>query len=217
MLATAIRRLYTMLRDDQQWRFDQPDVNDRGQPVIHDIVSKLGCMLSKGDFNLPASSLVPEDNAGFVKLATQLEAQQSTQGAHLKTTAGTGPSPCQGDHVNSSGFENFGTFEYDVYKSAFNDHSGLSEGNATGSPTISTSYIPWGELQLTGSIRSKPPLVYPQPNFYADDIDKLNEGFLELEWGPNKLDMLPYSNLEAITGVGEPMIYPDFERGISLF
>ncbi|KAI1090484.1 hypothetical protein F5B19DRAFT_323779 [Rostrohypoxylon terebratum] len=43
-LTAAIRQLYAMIRRGDEWQAGDPELNDRGEPAIHDIVSRLGCM-----------------------------------------------------------------------------------------------------------------------------------------------------------------------------
>ena len=65
-----------MVRSGQSWDLGEPELNDRGQPVIHDIATKLGCIRPNADADLPPHSVFPEDEAGLAKLAAELEVQQ---------------------------------------------------------------------------------------------------------------------------------------------
>ena len=65
-----------MVRSGQSWELGEPELNDRGQPVIHDIATKLGCIRPNADADLPPHSVFPEDEAGLAKLAAELEVQQ---------------------------------------------------------------------------------------------------------------------------------------------
>ncbi|KAI6081792.1 hypothetical protein F4821DRAFT_274602 [Hypoxylon rubiginosum] len=43
-MAKAIEKLYAMVRNGDEWCASEPDINDHGQPTIHDIVLQLECM-----------------------------------------------------------------------------------------------------------------------------------------------------------------------------
>ena len=72
-LIATIHKLYAMVRDGQPWELGEPELNDRGQPVIHDIAQKLGCIRPHSDLDLPVSHIFPEDEASLSELAVALE------------------------------------------------------------------------------------------------------------------------------------------------
>ncbi|KAG5930722.1 hypothetical protein E4U53_002159 [Claviceps sorghi] len=78
-LIATVHKLYSMVRNSQPWELGEPDLNDRGLPVIHDIALKLGCIRPNSDIDLPVHSVFPEDEAGMAELARQLEEQQSKE------------------------------------------------------------------------------------------------------------------------------------------
>ena len=59
-----------MLRNGDTWELGEPELNDRGQPVIHDIASKLGCIRPCPD--LPYS--FPEGEEDIAELEAQIQA-----------------------------------------------------------------------------------------------------------------------------------------------
>ncbi|KAK1837043.1 hypothetical protein QBC39DRAFT_335970 [Podospora conica] len=71
-----------MVRNNQSWDLGEPELNDRGQPVIHNIASKLGCIRPNSDLDLPVHSVFPEDEAGLAELARQLEEVQQKDPNH---------------------------------------------------------------------------------------------------------------------------------------
>ncbi|KAH7202884.1 uncharacterized protein BKA55DRAFT_698827 [Fusarium redolens] len=75
-LIITIHKLYFMVRNNQPWELGDPELNDRGQPVIHNIVQKLGCIRADSDIDLPIDLVFPKDQAGIAKLAHQLKEQQ---------------------------------------------------------------------------------------------------------------------------------------------
>ena len=62
-----------MVRNNEQWELGEPEMNDRGQPVIHDIASKLGCIRPSPD--LPFA--FPEGADDFAQLQADLQAARS--------------------------------------------------------------------------------------------------------------------------------------------
>ena len=77
-----------MIRNNESWDLGEPELNDRGQPVIHDIASKLGCIRPSPD--LPVA--FPEGAEDFAELQAQLQAARAEIGseaaAHLAATEG---------------------------------------------------------------------------------------------------------------------------------
>jgi len=72
-LIATVQKLYTMVRNGEQWDLGEPELNDRGQPVIHDIASKLGCIRASPD--LPYA--FPEGEQDFAELQAQLQSARS--------------------------------------------------------------------------------------------------------------------------------------------
>ncbi len=54
-LIATVHKLYAMVRNNQQWELGEPELNKRGQPVIHNIASKLGCIRPNSDIDLVAT------------------------------------------------------------------------------------------------------------------------------------------------------------------
>jgi hypothetical protein len=72
-LITTVQKLYTMVRNNESWELGDPEMNDRGQPVIHDIASKLGCIRPSPD--LPHA--FPEGIEDSAELQAQLQTARS--------------------------------------------------------------------------------------------------------------------------------------------
>lgn len=72
-LIATVQKLYTMVRNNESWDLGEPEMNDRGQPVIHDIASKLGCIRPSPD--LPNN--FPEGAEDFAELQAQLQTARS--------------------------------------------------------------------------------------------------------------------------------------------
>ena len=62
-----------MVRNNESWELGEPELNERGQPVIHEIDYKLGCISPYP--NIPCK--FPECAKDFVELQAQLQAARS--------------------------------------------------------------------------------------------------------------------------------------------
>ncbi|GJN78735.1 hypothetical protein PLIIFM63780_002244 [Purpureocillium lilacinum] len=76
-LIATVHKLYSMVRNSQPWTLGESELNARGQPVIHNIAQKLGCISANRTIDLPVHSVFPEDETGMAELARQLKEQQS--------------------------------------------------------------------------------------------------------------------------------------------
>ncbi|KAM3504203.1 hypothetical protein MY11210_008438 [Beauveria gryllotalpidicola] len=131
-LIATIHKLYSMVRTSQPWDLGEPDVNERGQPVVHNIAQKLGCIRPNCDIDLPAHSVFPEDETSMAELARQLEEQQPHEhdapSSHSATTAtreGESSAYTRTDRASSSDLDH-SDVEQDYRKMAFGSHNALS-------------------------------------------------------------------------------------------
>lgn len=87
-LVATVHKLYAMVRAAQAWELGEPELNERGQPVIHSIASKLGCIRPNNDPDLPmGSSVFPENEQDLAELASQLENHQQKREAEQAVSA----------------------------------------------------------------------------------------------------------------------------------
>lgn len=220
-LIATVHKLYSMVRSGQQWDLGEPDLNDRGQPVIHNIAQKLGCIRPNSDMDLPAHSVFPEDEAGLAELAAQLEAQQKNE-MHLET-ADSRTDRASSSELDHSDFE-------DYRKAAFGGSAGSGRSAVTLSPAslsydsfdnydaysapsqsptnVPTTFAPW--------MNSRPASMNFNPHFVQQagafmDVDLLHQGLLQSEFGTIKPHMLSCPNPEVMMGVGDPMIYAGYD------
>ncbi|EYB21276.1 hypothetical protein FG05_08502 [Fusarium graminearum] len=142
-LIATVHKLYSMVRNNQSWNLGEPELNDRGQPVIHNIAQKLGCIRPNSDIDLPVHSVFPEDEAGMAELARQLEDQQK---------------------------------EHEPHKEAIKDTD--------------------SSQQQSGMMAN---------------MDMLNQGLVESEFGTIKPHVLSCPNPEVMLGMGDPMIYSGYD------
>lgn len=112
-LIATVQKLYSMVRNGEQWDLGDPELNDRGQPVIHDIASKLGCIRPSPD--LPYA--FPEGEQDFAELQAQLAAARSEVASE-----DTGSRKYSDDSSQSPGLQ-----RTDRASSSESDHSNLSQ------------------------------------------------------------------------------------------
>ncbi|XWX02191.1 hypothetical protein V2A60_010224 [Cordyceps javanica] len=131
-LIATIHKLYSMVRSSQPWELGEPDLNDRGQPVVHNIAQKLGCIRPNCDIDLPVHSVFPEDESSMAELARQLEEQQphenDASSSNSATAAvGEGESLAYNptERASSSDLDH-SDMEQDYRKMAFGSHNALS-------------------------------------------------------------------------------------------
>lgn len=75
-LIATVHKLYDMLRRGEEWTYGEPELNDRGLPVIHNIAEKLGCIRQAPDVNYT----FPEGEEDFLELQQRLQASASLDG-----------------------------------------------------------------------------------------------------------------------------------------
>lgn len=69
-----------MVRRGEEWTYGEPELNDRGLPVIHNIAEKLGCIRPAPD----VSYTFPEGEEDFLELQQRLQASASLEGSDNK-------------------------------------------------------------------------------------------------------------------------------------
>lgn len=124
-----------MVLNNQPWELGEPEMNESGQPVIHNIAQKLGCIRPHGDIDLPVHSVFPEGEVGMAELARQLGGQQKQKGnGRDKESKDADSSLCnQPERASSLELDRSG-FEYDCRKAAFGSNPmTLSPQSFTGS------------------------------------------------------------------------------------
>ncbi|KAJ6785152.1 hypothetical protein PWT90_04082 [Aphanocladium album] len=131
-LIATIHKLYSMVRSSQPWELGEPDLNDRGQPVVHNIAQKLGCIRPNCDIDLPVHSVFPEDESSMAELARQLEEQQphdqeapAINSASVSARDGDSSAYTRTDRAPSSDLDH-SDMEQDYRKMAFGSHNALS-------------------------------------------------------------------------------------------
>ncbi|KAJ4177245.1 Fluconazole resistance protein 1 [Fusarium falciforme] len=220
-LIATIHKLYSMVRNNQLWELGEPELHDRGLPVIRNIAQKLGCIRPNSDIDLPVHSVFPEDEADMAELARQLEVQQKEQGPQQETTKNTDSSVYNRTDSASSSELDHSDLRTDDRKATYGSSSNalnLSPQSCAGnhncdfnpSPPnidaaalypVQTPSIP----NLPAGTMSKPQLNDETSQslrqaWVMQNKDMLNQGLLKSEFGTIK----PH---EVMMGMGDPMIY----------
>jgi len=141
-LIATVQKLYTMIRNGESWELGEPEMNDRGQPVIHDIASKLGCIRPSPD--LPYA--FPEGEADFAELQAQLQAApHSDMGVedskHSQDSAYSSPSLDRNERASSSDSDSDHSADYDQQLWAQQQQQRQRAAKAN-PPSINTTFRP---------------------------------------------------------------------------
>ncbi|KAL1876301.1 Fluconazole resistance protein 1 [Diaporthe australafricana] len=223
-LIATVHKLYSMVRNGQQWDLGEPDLNDRGQPVIHNIAQKLGCIRPNSDIDLPVHSVFPEDEQGLSELARQLEEQQQHEKAVHGTEHDARTDRASSSDLDHSDFEDYRKVAFGGGRQAsstmtlspasltYDSFDGYSAPSTESLPSTSpshqvpASFAPW----MRGpSMGYDPQFIQPTGAFAG--MDMLNQGLLESEFGTIKPHVLSCPNPEVMLGMGDPMIYSGFD------
>jgi hypothetical protein len=222
-----------MVRNGQSWDLGEPELNDRGQPIIHNIATKLGCIRPNADADLPPHSVFPEDEAGLATLAAELEVQQKDRDSrevqeaeiHCKTETSCArterASSSELDHSDfehdyrralMSGQQNLQNLSPQSFASSYNEFESSSMQSdvdpstslfAVQSPTAPTSYPTW-HMNRPSSMNVSPQYMGQMDINMAEML--LSQGLVESEFGTIKPHMINVPNPEVMLGMGDPMI-----------
>ncbi|KAI1815643.1 hypothetical protein GGS20DRAFT_323573 [Poronia punctata] len=234
-LIATVHKLYSMVRSGQVWNLGEPEVNDRGQPIIHNIATKLGCIRPNADADLPPHSVFPEDEAGLAKLATELELQQidREKEVHTLEIKCENETNCARTERASSSEMDHSDCEHD-YRQAFLSQNSLQNlspqslassynefepnpihgdvdpsASLFPSPTGPSLYHPW-EMPRNANM-NWPPFVTQMEMNMAEFMP--SQDLVESEFGTIKPQMINMPNPEVMLGLGDPMMaYSDYNN-----
>lgn len=235
-LVATVHKLYAMVRSGQQWDLGEPELNDRGQPVIHNIASKLGCIRPNSDIDLPVHSVFPEDEGGMAELARQLEEQQQKERESLDIVTKTemeSQSSCNLSDRSSPSEQDHSDFEVDYRRQVFGGGNVMTmspqsfggydgiEMESVPSPIDAAAMFPSRTQPMTGY----PPQWATAPRVTSMDLsqqylptnapmngmDFLSQGLMDSEFGTIKPHMLSSPNPEVMMGMGDPMMFSGFD------
>ncbi|KAM3084439.1 Fluconazole resistance protein 1 [Clarireedia jacksonii] len=92
-LISAVHKLYLMVRNNEPWELGEPELNDRGQPVIHDIASKLGCIRPSPDLPLAFAENPEELHARLESDASKEEETRTRKSSESEESSHSHSSP----------------------------------------------------------------------------------------------------------------------------
>ncbi|KAM0258780.1 hypothetical protein ACHAQJ_003622 [Trichoderma viride] len=75
-LIGCVHKLYSMIQKNQPWDLGDPELNDQGELVIHDIAKRLGCIGPNDEIEMPIQYELPTTATGMARLAAHPERQQ---------------------------------------------------------------------------------------------------------------------------------------------
>ncbi|KAH6959604.1 hypothetical protein BKA56DRAFT_501098 [Ilyonectria sp. MPI-CAGE-AT-0026] len=233
-LTVTIHKLYFMVRNNQPWELGDPELNDRGQPVIHNIVQKLGCIRAVRDIDLPIDITFPEDEACIAKLAHQLEEQQK-ENKPRKEVKDADPSVYNQTQQASLSEFDYSDFKHDYENTAFSSNNAmiLSPQSVASSsdfdfapppPKIDASAMSPSQSPSMPSFSAWPSIsAEAQPSDLTmhflqrpgvpGSMDILNQGLqglVESEFATINPHVLSCPNPEVMMGMGDPMIYSGY-------
>lgn len=192
-----------MVREGQSWDLGEPDLNDRGQPIIHNIATKLGCIRPNADIDLPPHSVFPEDEAGLSQLAAELQAQRPDYDSNLDgIKMERNATEARSDRASSSELDH-SDFEHDYMPNTLPTQcsSSSSSGNTNNIHTLSPqSFTSCNDFDvntpISAGIDSSAAAMFPdfsRPSLTASmpmwDINQLDS------MGDNLTPYMPQMNL----------------------
>ncbi|KFA66750.1 hypothetical protein S40285_05319 [Stachybotrys chlorohalonatus IBT 40285] len=232
-LIATVHKLYSMVRNQQSWDLGEPELNDRGQPVIHNIAQKLGCIRPNSDIDLPVHSVFPEDEAGMAELARQLEEQQQKDGdMHMHGEIKEGDVIISGYHSTGSSnrIERASSSEpdhsdlEDYRKAAFGSHvPGSAVTLSPQSFTTSTDFefsAPNSATDVESSMMfpslSPPVSGFPSWGAPGASTDELALQYMQQAGALQNMDMLSQGLLESDFGTIKPHVLSSSNAGVMM-
>jgi hypothetical protein len=221
-----------MVRNGESWELGDPELNDRGLPVVHNIASKLGCIRPNSDIDLPVHSVFPEDERDLKELVRQLEAQQKERQVQTSATTQTGnitPSSSRTDISSASEHE---------HSDLEDDHRPTPSTTTTGQVFLSPQSLPpYNDFEPVPEQSAAAGVLFPDAPTMADfaaawdsqaamsmmpdflshpaamsNAQMLTQGLLESEFGRLRPHVVSCPNPEVMLGVGDPMMYSGFDE-----
>ncbi|EGU80033.1 hypothetical protein FOXB_09455 [Fusarium oxysporum f. sp. conglutinans Fo5176] len=212
VLVMTIRNLYFKVRNNQSWDLGEPELDHYGQPVIHSIVEKLGCIHPNNEIDLSEYSLFPEDEAGMDESAQQLKDQQIEHKPRKEPMEDESSSTWNRTERASPSKLYHSNAEHDYQEAAFSNINtkALSPQNFISSAGFNFPSLP-AEVDSSTLLQSPAmssfaawPMAKPQPtdlnltffherNGMMASMNLLNQGLVEFEVGT----MTPHDLLQT--------------------
>ncbi|KAL7789604.1 hypothetical protein V8C43DRAFT_285944 [Trichoderma afarasin] len=235
-LISTVHKLYQMVRTNQQWDLGEPELNDRGQPVIHNIAQKLGCIRPNSDIDLPVHSVFPENERDLKELAQQLhdhhnstESQNKDRDVEMERES---PMPYRRTDRASSSELDHSDIEIDYRRAAFGSHNHpvtMSPQSYAGSTEFEFSQSGQPDLDATASLFAS---QSPSMNVFPDwamktsndmaamqffqqsamqDLSGMGPTLMEGGYETIKPQILSNSNHGVMMGINDPTLYNGYD------
>lgn len=223
-LIATVHKLYAMVRNNQQWDLGEPELNERGQPVIHNIASKLGCIRPNSDIDLPVHSVFPEDEAGLSELARQLEEQQQAEAPapgndasqHADRASSSDPDPSEFDETDyrrmAFGGAGAGSVTMSPQSLTYTEFDTGTPDSYSHSPALGGAFHPtWATGRPANSIDLSNQQFLTANGQYMD-MDMLSQSLLDSQnYNPMKQHILTGPNPDVMLGTDDPMMYAGYD------
>ncbi|KAF9776014.1 hypothetical protein IL306_005848 [Fusarium sp. DS 682] len=199
----TIHKLYSMVVNNQPWELGEPELNNHGQPIIHNIAQKLGCIRPQGDVELPVHSVFPGNEAGLPEPAPQLDGQQDDNGQQMEDKD-TDCSECNRTDQWSLSPQ---TFTYSTNDFGFAPSLPDIDAAAKCPPqSLSMSNFPAWVMTAKSQVSNLTMQFKQQPGPLGN-IDQRHQSLVGSQFSTISTHVLSCSNPEVMMGVEDPMIY----------
>ncbi|KAJ9419572.1 hypothetical protein QL093DRAFT_2101601 [Fusarium oxysporum] len=192
-LITTVHELYSMVRNNQSWDLGEPELDDRGQPVIHNIVQKLGCICLNRDVDLPVHSVFPKDEARTAKLVREHNDRRKKYKPQTEIIKDANSSACNRTEGASSSELNHSDIEHDYRKAGVcnTDALTLLPQGFTGS--VDCDFAP--QPPVIGASTLFPSRAPAMSNFPAWSIAQPQHSDLTIQFLQRRNDMMTNMDL----------------------
>lgn len=226
-----------MVRTNQAWDFGEPELNDRGQPVIHNIAQKLGCIRPNSDIDLPVHSVFPENERDLNELVRQLDEHQRNDAdaqhkdREMDMERDSPPSYRRTDRASSSELDH-SDIELDYRRAAFGSHNHpitMSPQSYAGSTEFEFSRSAPPDLDATTALfaSQSPSLSFPEwalkpssndmaaMQFFhqagaMQDLNAMGQSMME-GYETIKPQVLSNPNHGVMMGMSDPILYSSYD------
>ncbi|KAH7304429.1 hypothetical protein B0I35DRAFT_363366 [Stachybotrys elegans] len=229
-LVATVHKLYAMVRSQQQWDLGEPDLNDKGRPVIHNIASKLGCIRPNSDIDPPVHSRFPKDEAGLAEqqkernadMLTKVEAESQSscnlsdksipsEQDHSDFEANYGKNVFGGNSVMNMSPQSFGGYhEFDV-----DPVTSTVNGGAAMLPTYQAQVMQQHSPQWATIAPRRTSIWLPeqflQQGGTLTGMDMLAQSLMESEFSTINPHVSSCPKLEVTMSLGDPIICSGFD------
>lgn len=223
-----------MVRNSRPWDLGEPGLNGRGQPLVHNIAQKLGCVRPNSLIDLPGHSVFPGNMVDMNELARQLKQQPHEHDEVKDNRDVESATYARADRASSSevdhfdleqvyremafdnhnipllspqSFANGSDFEYGTTPVAA-DPSTMFTSQSSSLPNFGTTNWP-----MHNKTPANPTTVQltQQPSL-PQKLAILNQGMLDNGLGTTKPDYLSCPNSDSMTGMDGLMMYAGYDN-----